>query len=245
MENLINIIKDTKEKYGSKLILMVGSIANPKAYLNLAKAGADYIRVGVGNGSVCLTSQQTGVGYPMASLIRECYEMKFRLKCLPEYAPKIVTDGGLKKYADIMKALALGADYVLLGGILNKTMESAGDTFIGNKKHDSWTEPGEKINQYDEKYLEMFNYGTKFYKIYRGMSTKEIQSSVLHKSKLQTSEGVKRLNEVEYSLKQWVDNFKDYLQSAMSYTGKKNLKQFIGNVKYNFITQNALKRFEK
>jgi isopentenyl diphosphate isomerase/L-lactate dehydrogenase-like FMN-dependent dehydrogenase len=76
--------------------------------------------IGIGNGAGCLTTQQTGVGYPMASLIQECY----RIKKGAGLKAKIVADGGFKIYSDVIKALALCSDYVMLGGILNRSLES-------------------------------------------------------------------------------------------------------------------------
>jgi putative N-acetylmannosamine-6-phosphate epimerase len=100
--------------------LMVGNIANPKTFEELSKIGVDYVRVGIGGGSGCLTSANIGVHYPMGSLVNEC----FKIKEQNGYETKIVADGGFKNYDDIIKALALGADYVMLGGILNKALES-------------------------------------------------------------------------------------------------------------------------
>jgi lipase chaperone LimK len=75
------------------------------------------------------------------------------------------------------------------------------------------------------------------------MSTKEVQ---LHLgNELRSSEGVTRMTQVEYTLEGWVDNFKDYLRSAMSYTGKNKLEEFIGKVKFNLISQNSFNRFNK
>lgn len=239
MQRLYQISKIAKETYGDKLTLMVGNIANPYTY-RMYDGIADYIRIGIGAGSACLTTQQTAIGFPMASLISECHDMKLDMK----KPPLIVADGGMQKYSDIIKALALGADYVMLGGILNKTLESAADTFIGNKKYESWTEPGDKINQYDPIYGTMLKSGTKFYKKYRGMSTKEIQKEIKPTAKIKTSEGIIKLQQVEYTLSQWVENFNDYLRSAMSYTDSIDLESF-KNAKYNFITENVLNRFKK
>jgi len=90
----------------------------------------------------------------------------------------------------------------------------------------------------------MFKNGTKFFKKFRGMSTKEVQKKLGNKI-LKTSEGITKMNPVEYTLEGWVENFTHYLSTAMSYTDKKDLDDFIGNVKYNIITQNSFKRFNK
>lgn len=222
-------VKQNKKGYHT---LMVGNIANPKTYEILAKIGVDYIRVGIGGGSGCLTSANTGIHYPMASLINEC----FKIKKENNYQTKIVADGGFKNYNDIIKALALGADYVMLGGVLNKTLDSCSTTKLFNLIPLN-SKTAEKI-WYDFPYLRKY-----MYKNFRGMSTKDVQRK-WGKSILTTSEGIVKTNKVEYTLGQWVDNFSDYLRSAMSYTGSKTLEEFKDS-EIMFITENALKRFNK
>ncbi len=212
--------------------LMVGNVANPKTYATLSEIGVDYVRVGIGGGSGCLTSANTGIHYPMASLINE----SFKLKKTNNYKTKIVADGGFKNYDDIIKALALGADYVMLGGILNKTLESCSQTKLFNL-----IPLNENIsNTIWIKYPFLRKY---MYKNFRGMSTKEVQRK-WGKLKLTTSEGISKTNKVEYTLSQWVYNFNDYLRSAMSYTNSRNLEDF-KNCEIVFITKNALERFDK
>jgi IMP dehydrogenase/GMP reductase len=237
MENVYEFAKSAKIRYDDDLILMVGNVANPDTYHKFASINVDYVRIGIGNGAGCLTTQQTGIGYPMASLIEECGNIQTKKhymgNCNP-FETKIVADGGFQKYSDVIKALALGADYVMLGSIFNKALESAGETICGT----------ETVNQYSIDALKMFNADMELTKVFRGMSTKEVQRD-WGKDKLTTSEGVVRRHKVEYTLAQWVDNFEDYLKSAMSYTDKKTLPEFIGKVDYNFITMNSLKRFSK
>ena len=231
MADLLNSCRTAKSKHQNSLQLMVGNVANPDTFYHYCLAGADYVRIGIGNGGGCLTTVQTGVGYPMASLIYECNKIKKRNKHLD---CKIVADGGFKTYADIIKALALGADYVMLGSMFNKSLESCGET----------TKEDEHIDQYSEFAKECFNSNIPLYKVFRGMSTKEVQKS-LGKDNLKTSEGVVRRHKVEYTLEGWVDNFTSYLRSAMSYTDKKILPRFIGGVVTNVISQNSFKRFDK
>ena len=232
MGDLLRSTKEAKLKYGDSLVLMVGNIANPETFYQYALTDVDYIRIGIGNGGGCLTTVQTGVGYPMASLIYECNKLKKRNSHIKT---KIVADGGFKKYADVVKALALGADYVMLGSIFNKSLESCGETTVEN---------GDTIDQYSQDALDRFNVDIPLYKVFRGMSTKEVQKS-WGQEELKTSEGVVRKHKVEYTLQGWVDNFTSYLKSAMSYTDKKELPHFIGGVVTNLISQNSFKRFDK
>ncbi len=240
MQRLIDAVKKARGKFGDQLVLMVGNVANPLTYIELSKAGADYVRVGIGNGSGCSTSVHTGIGYPLASLIHDIHVEKGKHNM--KYA-KVVADGGIKKYADIIKVLALGADYAMCGGILNKALESAGNTYAANKKFEGYTVPGDQVDQYSDEVKTAFKMGSLFYKKFRGMSTKEVQAHL--GNELRSSEGVTRMIQVEYTIGGWVDNFKDYLSSAMSYTDSKDLTDFIGKPDWNLITQNSLNRFNK
>lgn len=239
MLDLLNMTHLAKQKYGDNIKLMVGNVANPETFYEYSKVGADYVRIGIGNGNGCLTTVQTGVGYPMASLITECRKIKSSRAFVTN--TRIVADGGFKKYSDVVKALALGADFVMLGSILNKCLESAGET---TRHRDSTLGGFDVVDQFSDEVKKMFEIDIPVYKTFRGMSTKEVQMS-WGKENLTTSEGVVRTQQVEYTVQGWVNNFESYLKSAMSYTGKKELHHFIGGVNYNHISMNAFKRFDK
>ena len=112
MKKLYDVAKKLKLKCKTYQI-MVGNIANPDTYLYISEnyyEYVDYIRVGIGGGNGCITSSNTGIHYPIASLIQECKKIKDAVG-----GPKIVADGGIRNYSDIIKALVLGADYVMVG----------------------------------------------------------------------------------------------------------------------------------
>ena len=220
MQSQIDLGKKLKGIYGNSMILMGGNIANPKTYEYYNSSGFDYIRVGIGNGKACTTSTQTGIHYPMASLISETFRIK-RDIC---GETKIIADGGISNYSTGIKCLALGADYVMMGSVFGKSLEAAG--------------PILRKNSYGEYYeaipgsVSTLSKTEKYYREYYGMSTKQAQAEILGKSlsesreKLKTSEGKKMILEIEYTLSGWVDNFNSYLRSAMSYTNSRNLEEF-------------------
>jgi GMP reductase len=231
MNKIIDIIKHLKEGYQYRNIkIMVGNVASPDTFLNLAKAGADYIRIGIGNGSACTTTVQTGIGYPMASLIKECSIMKYE----NGLSTQIVADGGFRNYSEIIKALALGADYVMIGSIISQSLEASGPVY--------WK--GIKIANGNNKLVEfMFDSGFKLERKYRGLSTKEIQRE-WGRDEIKTSEGIVKYNPIKYRISSWKENFIDYLKSAMSYTASNTLQEF-RNAKINIISQNSFNRFNK
>lgn len=233
MQKLWDISKSIKEKFGNNIELMVGNIANPQTYKKYCEIGVDWVRVGIGGGSACTTSANAAIHYPMASLIKECKNLSYS----QDNPTKIIADGGFKNYSDIIKALALGADAVMLGGMFNKCIESCGNNF-------SKDENGNFTKITIEKATELFDNGDDVYKYYRGMSTKEVQK-FWNRRELKTGEGISKYNKVETKLNGWCENFIDYLKSAMSYTGSRNLEEYCGEVEWIEISQNAFNRFNK
>lgn len=233
MVKLWEVSKRIKEQYGNNIELMVGNIANPETYRKYCEIGVDWIRVGIGGGSACTTSANVSIHYPMASLVNECHEISKEFK----NPTKILADGGFRNFSDIIKALALGANAVMLGSVFNKCLESCSDSYLKDSA-------GVYHLIDTESALDNINEGTEIWKYYRGMSTKEVQKS-WNRKELKTGEGISKFNKVEYTLSGWTENFTDYLRSAMSYSNSKNLQEFVGKSKWVLISQNAYSRFNK
>ena len=132
------IIKKIKNKKNNKTILCAGNIATAEAAKFLIKLGVDIIKVGIGPGSICTTRLVAGIGVPQLSAILEVK------KGIKNKKVKIISDGGIKFSGDIAKALAAGADAVMIGSLFAGTVET----------------PGKIIKK-----------GGKFYKNFRGMGS--------------------------------------------------------------------------
>lgn len=218
MEQLFVLSKLAKEKYGDNLVLMVGNIANPETYIAYSMIGVDYVRCGIGTSPVCTTSANSGVHYPMGSLLEGIKEKKLYYGNKNIKFAKIVADGGFSNFDQINKALALGADFVMLGKIFAKAEEACGEII--------------DFPNYDEEET------SSRYREYYGMSTKRAQKE-FGKEGNKTAEGISTLVQIDYTITGWVDNFKHYLQSAMSYTDCVTLDEFKTKVQYSTITPNA------
>ena len=251
MKKLIDLCKYAKNRCRNKMIMVAGNVANPVVYYDYAYAGIDYIRLSIGSGSACTTAANAAIYTPMASLIDECVSVKKiveRDRNNYKSAPKIIADGGFNNYDDIIKALALGADYVMCGKIFAQCEEACGEKLQKFLYSDGTYK---YLNHYDaikaKEYMNKANYFsnalsakidinktsepypiTAFNEIYRnyyGMSTKKAQKE-MGKENLHTSEGIEKMVTVEYSLLGWIDNFIDYLRSAMSYCNATTLDAF-------------------
>lgn len=122
-KGVIDAAKKVKQKY-SGLEVIVGNIATGEAAKALAKAGADAVKVGVGPGSICTTRVVAGVGLPQLSAVYEAS------KALKGSGVPVIADGGIRFSGDIVKALAAGADSVMLGSLLAGTDEAPGEMII-------------------------------------------------------------------------------------------------------------------
>jgi IMP dehydrogenase len=209
---VLNILSRLK-KINNETSICVGNIATGEAAKKLYNCGADIIKVGIGPGSICTTRMVAGIGVPQISAI---IEVK---KALNNKKIKIISDGGIKFSGDIAKALAAGADAIMMGSIFAGTDES----------------PGKK-----------FKIKGKTYKVYRGMgsigamssgsASRYFQRNYKDKSKF-VPEGVEGRVEYKGSVSKIIYQLQGGLRSSMGYIGAKNLKEIKKKAKFIKITK--------
>ena len=210
-KGVIDILKSVKKQFSS-IDVIVGNIATAEAAKFLVNAGADGVKVGIGPGSICTTRVIAGVGYPQLSAI---YEVSNAIK---GSGVSVIADGGIKYTGDITKAIAAGADCVMLGSLLAGTKESPGETII---------------------------YEGRKFKTYRGMGSIEamqkgskdryFQDSVDESNKL-VPEGVVGRVPYKGDLVESIHQFVGGIRSGMGYCGCKTIEDLKENGKFVQIT---------
>jgi len=210
-KGVLEILRNIKKNFPS-IDVIVGNIATKEAASFLVKAGADGVKVGIGPGSICTTRVIAGVGYPQLSAINEVS------KALEGTSVSLIADGGIKYTGDITKAIAAGADCVMLGSLLAGTKESPGGTII---------------------------YEGRKYKTYRGMGSIEamqkgskdryFQDSINDSNKL-VPEGVVGRVPYKGDLFESVHQFLGGIRSGMGYCGAKDIEDLKNNARFVQIT---------
>ena len=198
-------IKELRESYHDNILIIAGNVATYAGADYLSAAGADMIKVGVGAGSVCTTRIKTGFGVPQLSAIQDCRKVD----------RAIISDGGIKVPADAVKALAAGADFVMLGGMLAGTDETPGEAV-------------EKTNAEGDKVK---------IKRFRGMASREAQEDFMGSmSDWKTAEGVAVEVPCRGPVKNIVQDLMGGLRSGMTYCGASTLKDLQRKAQFLEIT---------
>ena len=252
---LYELVRNAKKIYGDDIVIMVGNIANPETYRICVESQVDFCRVGIGGGCGCITTSNVGVHYPQASLISEMAEIKKELierGANKDKLTKIVADGGIRNYSDVIKALALGADYVMIGSVFSKMLESAAIKECNSKEWLSLpllTKLSDIDNIHKDKKGWKGTYNGKdvflgdITAIFYGMASKAGQVAMKGK-KVHTSEGIEKTLPVEYTMQTWVENMIDYLRSAMSYTNSRTIDD-LKNADVVLISKNTYNSINK
>ena len=211
-KNVLLTLNEIK-KFSSRVSICVGNIATANAAKTLYNSGADVLKVGIGPGSICTTRMVAGIGVPQITAIMN---VKSAMK---KKNIKIISDGGIKFSGDIIKAIAAGADAIMMGSIFAGTEESPGKRF--------------KIKN-------------KLYKIYRGMgsigamssgsSDRYFQKNYKDKSKF-VPEGVESRVLYKGDVSKIIYQLQGGLRSSMGYIGAKNITEVIKKSKFIKITK--------
>lgn len=219
MEDLFRLVEDAKQEYGYKLVVMVGNIANPDTYLECCKACVDYVRVGIGGGSGCTTSVQTGIHTSMPYILEGISRIKDK-QPLGSWQTKVIADGGVTNVSRAIKCLALGADYVMMGRCFAQCEEACGELRP--------TYPDMLIKE----------------RRYYGQSSERGQMDRFGKIK-SNPEGTDYWIPITTNLDSFTKGFEAALRSAMSYCNADNLSEFIGQVKWEYMSPTEFNAFNK
>lgn len=126
-DQVITVLKQVKELYPD-IDFIVGNVCSGEGYKNLVEAGADGVRLGIGSSRICSTRLVSGFGMPQITALLECKKVKDQYN----YDVPIISDGGIKKSGDIVKAIVAGADTIMMGTGLSGTDQSAGKIIYKN-----------------------------------------------------------------------------------------------------------------
>ncbi len=208
---VLEAVADIKRKY-SGVDVIAGNIATGDAVRALADAGVDCVKVGIGPGSICTTRIVAGVGVPQITAIADCAE------AAAELGIPLIADGGIKFSGDIVKAIAAGANAVMVGSLLAGTEESPGDVVL---------------------------YQGRSYKVYRGMGSigamsagsrdRYGQDSVKNEQKL-VPEGIEGMVPVRGSIADNIHQLVGGLQAGMGYCGTPSIDDLRANARFVRLT---------
>lgn len=211
-KNIINAIKNLRLEYPS-MELIAGNVATYEGALDLMKAGASAVKVGMGPGSICTTRIIAGIGVPQLQAVMDC------ARASKEMNVPIIADGGIKYSGDVVKALAAGANTVMLGGLFATCEEAPGDIYESNGKK---------------------------YRTYRGMGSIEAMAKGSTDRYFQTghkkfvAEGVQGIVEVKTTVEELVLQLIGGLKAGMGYCGSKDIPTLQEKGTFIKITNNAL-----
>jgi IMP dehydrogenase len=209
-ENVLKTIREIKKSYDVEVI--GGNVATGKATEELISAGADVIKVGIGPASICTTRVVAGAGVPQVTAIQDCQSVA------KKHGIPVIADGGVKFSGDIAKAIASGADIVMIGSLLAGTEESPGRIiFVGGRK----------------------------YKSYRGMGSigameRGSRDRYFQASKKLVPEGIEGIVPYRGTLAEMIFQLVGGLRSAMGYCGCRNINELKSKAEFVRISKAGL-----
>jgi len=201
-KNVVDMIKWIKDKYDDEIDIIAGNVATMEGAMRLEKAGADAIRVGIGGGSLCTTRIKTGFGVPNVSSIEDVSAY---------LSVPVIADGGIRSSGDIVKALAVGADTVMLGSLLAGTDET----------------PGYVLEK-----------GNSLFKRYRGSASRE--TKLTHGQDERNIEGESTIVPYKGGVKYIIQGLTDGIRSGLSYGGCNTITEFRAKIQYCTVTNSGI-----
>jgi IMP dehydrogenase len=217
-DGVLNTVKEIKKRWPG-VVVIGGNVATGVGAVDLIKAGADIVKVGIGPGSICTTRIVSGVGVPQFTAVWDVS------RAVRKYNPKagVIADGGIRYSGDVTKALAAGANAVMMGSLFAGTDESPGEITL---------------------------YMGRSYKLYRGMGSlgamkkggkeRYRQASVRDESKL-VPEGVEARVPYKGALSEVVHQLMGGLRAGMGYVGAKTLPELVEKARFRRITAGGLR----
>ncbi len=215
-KNVLEMVEWVRKNFPD-IVLVAGNVVTPEACRALFERGADVVKVGVGPGSICTTRIVAGVGMPQIAAIKDCS------KVAQEFKRTIIADGGIKFSGDMAKALAMGANTVMVGNLLAGAEESPGETIL---------------------------FQGRTYKLYRGMGSlgamkqgskdRYFQGDVRDNEKL-VPEGIEGKVPYRGSASGIVHQLLGGVRAGMGYVGAKNIEEFQQKARFVRISSQGLK----
>jgi len=198
-------LKNIRMMLGDDACIMAGNVATYAGADHLASCGADIVKVGIGGGSVCTTRIKTGFGVPNLTAIKNCSRVD----------RSIVADGGIRYPGDVVKALAFGADFVMLGGMLAGTRPTPGPVISNKNKN------GKEVKV----------------KTYRGMASSEVQKDYHGGiAEWKTSEGISTQVPYREDQDKIINDIIGGLRSGLTYGGAATIAELQRKLDYIEIT---------
>tara|TARA_R110002074_G_scaffold251741_8_gene423394 strand:+ start:5065 stop:6090 length:1026 start_codon:yes stop_codon:yes gene_type:complete len=194
-------LETLRSTFGDSMSIMAGNVATLQAFNDLADWGAHSIRVGIGGGSICSTRIQTGHGIPTFQSVLDCGRS--------DRSAALIADGGIRTSGDMVKALAAGADFVMVGSLLAGTDEAPGEvmTVLGGEPR----------------------------KVYRGMASREAQNE--WRGRVSSIEGVSHTVPYKGPVAEVLNEMAVGIRSGLSYSGARSIQEL--QAKARFVRQTS------
>ena len=206
-ERVVEVVETLRKELGPDIDIIAGNVATRSGARRLLEAGASVIKVGIGPGSVCSTRVVSGHGVPQLTAVSDVAEVA------REHDASVIADGGIRYPGDIVKALAVGADAVMLGSVLAGTDEAAGERIV---------EDGHA------------------YKTYRGMASREAQTQK-RSGRTPRVEGVSARVPYRGPVIDTLHNFEAGIRSGFSYSGACSICELRDYAEFMVVTNSTIK----